>query len=728
MEWQITIDGKVYDGIIGDRNYDSNNIISDNEPVADSLNKIVNYLNTEDFVEKRYYPAWQDFTAVGTEYYLTLDQNATSNFTIDNLNRVSTDILDFSVINPTNRNLMYKSGSLLNINSNVVRVLSFDSMTGKVTLNFTPKNTFRINYLCQYANNEVPIGKKLEVENTEITVKNSDDASEIAYNNSTSALTSTDVQSAIDELARSGVATGSIPNLGSLANINLDNYKTSCAFYATTGCTNLPTGETANVLIKVMGDGNVGSQEGIGIASGLKYTRTFNGSTFSNWSKNLTEIDDNIMGVRFVDNGSSFTATRYGASIGKTYTLATAGTVNTINSDFDTMPVYRLIRRCIVNKEDVIVAFQGEANYDDTLTLYGYAPHTHRVMVYIPKFYKRVNVLYEPNHVVDIAISERPFTEATVDPIFRQVDLDGSLVERPYILISAFEGVAVNKDTGAYLFTDRTDVTTRINADFKLGTPSGLTTYANYLLTSVNKQNAQAPATNATLSNFRLMSQNWNLGKTSKKATTQFQYYAQVMLNHLFMIEFTSTNWQTILSAGVTNLKAGSFNDSVSTGYTSILGNKSGYITGIVRGALGTTQVSSYRGIENPFGNVWKFCEGFRKLSTGLGNEAKYGIYDITKTNDYSNFIANDFIEQEHLLNLPTISQYFRYRNDKLISNRTETGTNYYNDYIYSNATGQFALVGGSWTNGYFAGGFILYLNSAFGAIYNNVGARFLSC
>jgi len=200
MDWQIIIDGKVYDGIIGDRNYDSNNIILDNEPVADSLNKIANYLNTEDFIEKRYYPAWQDFAVVGTEYYLTLDQNATSNFTIDNLNRIATDILDFSVINSINRNLMYKSGSLLNINSNVVRVLSFDSITGKITLNFTPKSTFRINYLCQYANNEVPIGKKLEVENTEITVQNSDDASEIAYDNSTSLLSATDVKSAIDEL------------------------------------------------------------------------------------------------------------------------------------------------------------------------------------------------------------------------------------------------------------------------------------------------------------------------------------------------------------------------------------------------------------------------------------------------------------------------------------------------------------------------------------------------
>lgn len=227
MEWQITIDGKVYDGIIGDRNYYSNNIISDNEPIADSLNKIANYLNTEDFVEKRYYPAWQDFTVVGTEYYLTLDQNATSNFIIDNLNRVSTDILDFSVINPTNRNLMYKSGSLLNINSNVVRVLSFDYMTGKVTLNFTPKNTFRINYLCQYANNEVPIGKKLEVENTEITVQNSDDASEIAYNNSTSALTSTDVQSAIDELVRKVISSSGVATASAILDFgNEENYVT----------------------------------------------------------------------------------------------------------------------------------------------------------------------------------------------------------------------------------------------------------------------------------------------------------------------------------------------------------------------------------------------------------------------------------------------------------------------------------------------------------------------
>lgn len=279
MEWQITIDGKVYDGIIGDRNYYSNNIISDNEPIADSLNKIANYLNTEDFVEKRYYPAWQDFTVVGTEYYLTLDQNATSNFTIDNLNRVSTDILDFSVINPTNRNLMYKSGSLLNINSNVVRVLSFDYMTGKVTLNFTPKNTFRINYLCQYANNEVPIGKKLEVENTEITVQNSDDASEIAYNNSTSALTSTDVQSAIDELVRTAKAT---------SHEDLSNIQQVGA-----GITNGHISDSTQTIegTKTFSSNIVGSITGnSATATKLETARTINGVAFDG-SANITVSD-----------------------------------------------------------------------------------------------------------------------------------------------------------------------------------------------------------------------------------------------------------------------------------------------------------------------------------------------------------------------------------------------------------------------------------------------------
>lgn len=56
--FKIFLDGKEYDENIGFREYDSNVIIADNEPVADSLNKIANYLQQEDFTEKRDYPSW----------------------------------------------------------------------------------------------------------------------------------------------------------------------------------------------------------------------------------------------------------------------------------------------------------------------------------------------------------------------------------------------------------------------------------------------------------------------------------------------------------------------------------------------------------------------------------------------------------------------------------------------------------------------------------------------
>lgn len=199
--FKIFLDGKEYDENIGFREYDSNVIIADNEPVADSLNKIANYLQQEDFTEKRDYPSWQDFTPNGSvEYFITQDQNADVPYNITDYNLIVNDLLDFSVVNPTTRKSVFKQGSILNIESNRVKVVAYNNLTGKVTLNFIPKSDIRINFLYEYANNEVPIGKKLEVLNTEITVQNSDDASEIAYNNSTSALTSTDVQSAIDEL------------------------------------------------------------------------------------------------------------------------------------------------------------------------------------------------------------------------------------------------------------------------------------------------------------------------------------------------------------------------------------------------------------------------------------------------------------------------------------------------------------------------------------------------
>ena len=295
-----------------------------------------------------------------------------------------------------------------------------------------------------------------------------------------------------------------------------------------------------------------------------------------------------IMGVKFIDNGAGFNAERYGLAKGKTFSYSTNGNTTTINSDFDTMPIYKYMRRGIFDNNSVLVYDQDDVGYDDTLTTLTskgqLAPHTHWVGVYIPKFYFRINVTFTPTYVMDIAVSDKPFDGSLVHPVFTQHDNSGVLVERDYIVFSAYEGVLVNKSTGAYLFTNRADITTRIASDFQVGTPSGLTAYANYAMTFVNKANAQAPATNRTLSNFRTMAQNRSTGNSSGRAITQQQFFAWTAINTLFMVEFASTDWQTILSAGVTNLSSGTHNESVSTGHTSALKGKSGYVTGIVRG------------------------------------------------------------------------------------------------------------------------------------------------
>ena len=188
------------------------------------------------------------------------------------------------------------------------------------------------------------------------------------------------------------------------------------------------------------------------------------------------------------------------------------------------------------------------------------------------------------------------------------------------------------------------------------------------------------------------------------------------------MVEFASTDWQAILSAGVTNLGDGNYNESVSVGHTSSLKNKSGYITGIVRGSLGTTQVPSYRGIENFFGNVWKFMEGFKKSST----VAQYGVYNITKTNDYSVYSNLDFTNKKEVA-LMTTTNYYKYRNEELMPTNSTVSSAYFPDQYYYTVEGQIALSSANWNDGSSSSGFVVNLANVFGFVNRAVGSRVFS-
>ena len=80
------------------------------------------------------------------------------------------------------------------------------------------------------------------------------------------------------------------------------------------------------------------------------------------------------------------------------------------------------------------------------------------------------------------------------------------------------------------------------------------------------------------------------------------------------------------LGAGVTNLSwtpwvnFNSYNPFIPCGYTNSLGNNTGIVPFTMPEEYGSTLVTnvpSYRGIENPFGHIWKWTDGV--LAKGNG-------------------------------------------------------------------------------------------------------------
>ena len=177
----------------------------------------------------------------------------------------------------------------------------------------------------------------------------------------------------------------------------------------------------------------------------------------------------------------------------------------------------------------------------------------------------------------------------------------------------------------------------------------------------------------------------------------------------------------------MTNLGGGSFNESVSTGYTSSMKNNSGFVSGIVRGTLGTTQVTNFKGIENFFGNVWKFNEGLKKLSTGLGNKVKIGVYNATKVNNYSIYSSIDFYNEKEILNVPNSSNWYKFRNEDMIATATNSSSDYYKDHFWSSIRGQIALSSASWNYGSHSGGFTVSLGDNLGLVLRVIGSRVFS-
>lgn len=383
-------------------------------------------------------------------------------------------------------------------------------------------------------------------------------------------------------------------------------------------------------------------------------------------------------------------------------------------SDFDKFTMFGGRKRCNVADGGSIVAWYGDADYKEDGSM-------GQVMVYQPKFYYLVcPVEYDPidtglgYHLrkANYYVSEKPRAGFRLHPAF----YDASGNELEFILDSAFEGSIYDASTSAYLLNDEQVMTV---GEDKFSSIAGT-------------KPASGLTQNLTRPNIEIMAQN-------RGANWHGDFIKPTSARQLLMIiEGGIMNTQTAYGQGVVSIPDnGSYNCSSITGSTSELGNTSGRASKTIntKGDASTTETVdgktavSWRGTENPWGNIWKFV---------------YGInFYCTVDKPFEGYVCTDlnFAESKNSGNyenigftLPSANGYisamgYSTKYDWLFLPSEVTGNSSLpvGDYYYQNNTWngyRIAQLGGFWGSGGGAGGFCWVLYYGVGGRTRDIGGR----
>lgn len=290
----------------------------------------------------------------------------------------------------------------------------------------------------------------------------------------------------------------------------------------------------------------------------------------------------------------------------KTFTRL-AGAVNLSQGvDFNKFEMYGGRKRCNVSDDGTITAYYGDESYVEDGS-------NGQVMVYQPAFYYKVVPLkLEKNTDSGIGyhlrkanyyVSSKPKTGFKLHPAF--YDENGN--EISYILFSADEGSMYDVSAKAYVNDNVDESITYEDGD---------------LLCSVagKKPISGLRKGIGTKANLEQMAQNrgegWHL--ETIKATSANQL--------LMMVELGIMSTQEGIGQGVVSITGNTaYNCSSLTGSTADLGNGTGQATSTVN-EIGGTQTAytengkvsvTYRGVENPWGNISKHINGINIWGDG---------------------------------------------------------------------------------------------------------------
>lgn len=397
-----------------------------------------------------------------------------------------------------------------------------------------------------------------------------------------------------------------------------------------------------------------------------------------------------------------------------------AGAKNlTAGADFDKFSMYGGRKRCNVSDGGTINAYYGDEGYTEDGS-------NGQVMVYQPKFYYLVCPLeYDRQETgygyhlrkANYYVSETQRAGFKLHPAF--YDKNGNEVD--YILMSAYEGCIYDTSANAYLKNDEQVMDASKD---KFSSIAGT-------------RPASGVSQNLTRPNIEQMAKNRGEGWHSLGIKTAS------MEQLLMIVEMGMMNLQTAIGQGVVNLPWSTGSDTTSsyagaTGSTASLGNGTGRATKTTtyEGGKATDYTVDgktsicYRGVENFWGNIWKFAYGVNiwgngKMAGGMPyicSDFNYAEGKNTDNYEGAGFTvtkANGYISA---MGYSTKYDWLFMASECLGNSSLPVG-----DYTYitENLNGyRIARLGGTWAYGSIAGGFYWYLYGGVGDRYRDIGGR----
>ena len=331
------------------------------------------------------------------------------------------------------------------------------------------------------------------------------------------------------------------------------------------------------------------------------YTKTQTDTFFSDTNADIADlkayigyIDGDILGLHADFENKVFT--RLGAAVG-----LTAG------QDFNAFTMYGGRRRCCVSNDGTINAYYGEQDYVEDGS-------NGQVMVYQPKFYycmvplkleKQASGLGYHIRKANYYVTANPHPGFKLHPLF--YDANGNEVD--YVLLSAYEGSMYDVSESAYV-NDGVDSISYASGDL-LCSVSGKKPISGKLTPIGTRKNFEDMAQTRGTS--------WHLDTIQSVSANQL----------LMMIELGTLNVQSAVGRGVvTASDNGNYNCASLTGATASLGNATGMASTTIGESAGTETTEttngklsvSYRGVENPWGNIWKYINGINLWGNGSMN------------------------------------------------------------------------------------------------------------